>query len=58
MDEIAIAHQLHEMANKLRASARTMELDEHSLTRMLLAAAEIQVLAEKIETGIEKPATD
>lgn len=56
MDEIAIANQLSEMALQLRASARTVNLDEESRTRMLLAAAELDILAEKIEGTARKPA--
>jgi len=56
MEEIAVANRLREMAAELRGSARSTELDENSLTRMLLAAAELIVLAEKIESGFKKPA--
>lgn len=56
MDDEAIARELHDMALQLRGAARSTDLDEESMTQMLLAAAELSVLAKKIESAVEKPA--
>lgn len=55
MDGISFATQLREMAHQLRASARSTNLDEDGVARVLLAAAELNILAEKIDCGPNKP---